>query len=94
MAWQNGRVQIAATGVAQRVSTKDIKYTQIQFQPDNANTASVYLGGQTVTTAEGYELLTGERQFFPNISNLTLLNLRDLWIIGTQGDALRWLAFK
>jgi hypothetical protein len=94
MAWQHGRIEIAATGVAQRVSTKDIKYTQIQFQSDNANTESVYIGGQNVTTAEGYEVLTGERQFFPSIGNLTLLSLRDLWIIGTAGDALRWLAFK
>lgn len=52
-----------------------------------ANTAAVYVGDSTVTTASGIELQPGDREFFP-VANANLLYLRT----GTTTQSVRTLA--
>jgi len=52
-----------------------------------ANTAAVYIGDSSITTANGIELQPGDREFFP-VSNSNLLYART----GTATQSVRTLA--
>lgn len=53
-------VTLASAGTATPVSTTSLRVTSLTIQSDKSNTASMYLGSDSVTVASGLEIVPGE----------------------------------
>lgn len=87
--------QIAATGTAARLSPP-LTVSVYTIKAPRTNVATVYIGGASLTTANGYPLDPGDEftyqrndQVAPPALSLTI---SDWWVVGTTGDKVAWTA--
>lgn len=90
--------QVAVTGAAQAISTDSNEYSAYIIKASMNNAAAVRIGDSTVTLGTGYFLEPGEAlpYGFENEAGEPVFDvkLQDLYVIGTTGDILSWLAHK
>lgn len=79
----NGRKTIATTAAALATSTSEATWVLLRSLRSNAEVA---IGDSSVTLANGYLILPGE------MLRLITCDLADLYVIGTAGDTLHWIA--
>lgn len=81
-----GRKLVASTGVAIQISSAQPIRNGVIIQALSANTTSVYVGGQNVTTSTGFELQAGQA------TSIAVNNLGLLYVNGTAGDGICFIA--
>lgn len=95
MPLSTGQVTISTS--AQALRTPPLEAEGLLLKARSSNSGVVYLGTSTVTTSTGYALEPGEsleisKQLSPAGSALFNIPFSSIYVIGTTGDKLTWLA--
>lgn len=90
--------QVAITAAAQALATDTNEYTTYVVKASSLNTGNAALGDSTVAAATGLLLEPGE-SFTYGVDNepgepVFDIKLQDLFVVGTLGDTVSWLAHK
>jgi hypothetical protein len=90
--------QVTVSAVAQQVSSADGEYSAYILKAKASNAATVSLGDSTVATGTGFLLEPGESFAYgvqvESGEPVFDVRLQDLYVIGTPGDTVSWLAHK
>jgi hypothetical protein len=77
------------------VSSTTIKAVTYTLQAPTANTGSVYIGGSTVSTSQGFFLKSGDSYTSPPQSNTAAYNLGTTYFAcSASGDSLTYSYFQ
>ena len=90
--------QVVVSGVAQRVTAVTDEHSAYILKASALNAAAVAVGDSSVATSTGYLLEPGEALSYgsENESGEPVFDVKlsDLYVIGTAGDTVSWLAHK
>lgn len=88
--------QVAVSSTAQALTAEGLEVRAFMLKAPATNGDPVYFGESAVTTSTGYVLSPGEVFDFRYqvISGLSLFDLQpqDIYVVGTPGDSVCWIA--
>ena len=88
MAVYSGRKAVAAAGTRVQLTTTHTACAEVTIMPDPGNTGNIYVGGNTVSSANGLTLIKTAAPVKFSGGAANPLNLEDFWIdAATNADA-------
>ncbi len=95
---EHGATTVTTGGVRVHLATGDratVAMLSVTVKAYTTNAGKVYVGGEGVTTANGFDLDPGDSITFTTDSTRKAINLSKIWLdADNDGDNVRWIALR
>ena len=89
----SGSKDVTTAGTRERIKSSDSFCFFATIQAKQTNAGEVYVGGDTVSSSDGGQLLAGDSITFPVVARWYKYNLKDVWVdAATDGDGVVFVA--